>query len=99
MNKQTTKWIILFCLLMGAFYWLDQSEWFHEVVLSSLSRLIAHVTAGVLSFLGLHVKVANEAVITTSGRFEIANSCNQTLQKTYHTLHGRWIHRSHMDYA
>ena len=75
MNKQTIQWIILFCLLMGAFYGLDQSEWFHQVILSSLSKLNANVAACVLSFLGLHAEAANEAVITTSGRFEIAGSC------------------------
>ncbi len=75
MNKQNIRWIILFCVLIGAFYWLDQSEWFHQVILSSLSQLNANVTAWVLSFLGLHVEVANGTVITASGRFEIAKSC------------------------
>jgi Na+/H+-dicarboxylate symporter len=69
MNKQNIQWIILFCLLIGAFYWLDQSEWFHQVILRRLSHLNANVTAWVLSFLGLHVEAANGAVITASGRF------------------------------
>jgi exosortase/archaeosortase family protein len=75
MNRQNTKWIILFCLLMGAFYWLDQSSWFHQFFLSGLSQLIAHITSWILSFLGLHAEVAGGAVITASGRFEIADSC------------------------
>lgn len=75
MNKQNIRWIILFSVLTGAFYLLDQSEWFQEVFLNRLSQLNANVTAWVLSFLGLRVEVANGAVITASGRFEIAKSC------------------------
>jgi len=75
MNKQSIRWIVLFCVLIGAFYWLDQSVWFHQVILSKLSRLNANVTAWVLSFLGLHVEAANGSIITASGRFEIAESC------------------------
>jgi len=75
MNKQSIQWILLFCLLIGAFYWLDQSEWFHQVILTRLSQLNANATAWILSFLGLHVEGANGSVITTSGQFEIAESC------------------------
>ena len=75
MNKQSIRWVVLFCVLIGAFYWLDQSLWFHQVILSRLSRLNANATAWVLSFLGLHVETTNGTVITASGRFEIAESC------------------------
>ena len=75
MNKQSIRWLVLFCILIGAFYWLDQSAWFHQVILSKLSRLNANIAAWTLSFLGLHVEAANGSVITASGRFEIAESC------------------------
>ena len=75
MNKQSIRWIVLFCVLIGAFYWLDQSAWFHQVILSRLSRLNANVAAWTLSFLGLHVEATNATVIAASGRFEIAESC------------------------
>ena len=65
----------MFCVLIGAFYCLDQSAWFHQAILSNLSRLNANVAAWTLSFLGLHVEAANGTVITASGRFEIAESC------------------------
>jgi exosortase/archaeosortase family protein len=75
MNKQTFRWIILFCVLMGAFYWLDQSEWFKQVVISRLSELNTDATTWVLSFLGLHARVVGGEVITASVRFKIAESC------------------------
>ena len=75
MDKQNIRWVILFCVLLGAFYWLDQSVWFHQIILIKLSQINANVTAWTLSFLGLHVEVENGAVITASSRFEIAESC------------------------
>lgn len=75
MDRQNIRWIILFCMLMGLFYWLHQSRWFQEAVLGELPYLTAKATAWILSFLGLHVKQTSTVIITASGHFEIAESC------------------------
>ena len=75
MNKESVRWLILFIILMAGSYWVDQSQWFQEILLDRLADVITTVTVGTLSFLGAHLEQAGSTVITGSGRIEIARSC------------------------
>ena len=75
MNKQSIRWLISFCALIAAFFWIDQSRWFQKLVLGELSHLTAGATTWLLSLLGVHIEQAHTTVITASNRFEIARSC------------------------
>ncbi|MCF8144997.1 MAG: exosortase/archaeosortase family protein [Deltaproteobacteria bacterium] len=75
MNKESIRWVILFMALMAGFYWIDQSQWFQEILLDRLAHGITTVTIRALSFFGAHLKQAGSTVITGAGRIEVARSC------------------------
>ncbi|MCP4577372.1 MAG: hypothetical protein GY846_13940 [Deltaproteobacteria bacterium] len=75
-DRSSLVWIVSFLVLMGFFYWLDQTPWFQEVVLARLSRWIAGGTVFILSFLGLQLNLAGSTITGPGLRLEIAASCS-----------------------
>ncbi|MBT3368688.1 MAG: archaeosortase/exosortase family protein [Nitrospina sp.] len=75
MKREEIRWAASFVVLMGIFYWIDQSAWFQAFVLNKLSFLTANATVWILSFIGLHLQQAGAILITPTGPVEIAESC------------------------
>jgi exosortase/archaeosortase family protein len=78
-DRSSLVWIVFFLVLMGFFYYLDQTPWFQEVVLARLARWTAGGTVFILCFLGLQLNLAGSTIIGPAMRVEIAASCSGSL--------------------
>lgn len=75
MNRESMRWLLLFIALTGAFYWIDQTEWFNTLILSRVALVDAEATIRLLSFLGMPLERTGATIITPAGAIEIAKSC------------------------
>ncbi|MEJ2589057.1 MAG: archaeosortase/exosortase family protein, partial [Deltaproteobacteria bacterium] len=75
MNRESMRWLLLFIALTGAFYWVDQTEWFNTLILSRVALVDAEATIRLLSFLGMPLERTGATIITPAGAIEIAKSC------------------------
>lgn len=78
MNKESIQWLLSFMALAAGFYFIDQSQWFHEIVSGRLAVWNTTATVSVLSLLGASLEQAGSTIITDSGSLEIAESCTGT---------------------
>jgi len=64
---------------MAIFYWVNQSQWFQDIISDKLAILNARTTSWVLSLLGMHVQQTGTTVITSTLPVEIAESCTGSI--------------------
>jgi len=64
---------------MAIFFWVNQRQWFQDIISDNLAILNARTTSWVLSLLGMHVQQTGTTVITATFPVEIAESCTGSI--------------------